>query len=436
MERTQAQSRFILKEPNSKNETQVYLMMFFAKERVKYYTGIRVNPAKWNPKTQRLKHIQGSAEINSLLDRIGATAQSILAKHSGKGGIPSHDAIREEIKTTLKGKDSEDRGKGFFEIFDEFIRVKSISGTASATIKTYKTTQNLLEGFETHIKQKIKFDKINLRFFESLADYAVNVRKLNNNSFDKYYKILLTFLRWASDREICEPVGKAIIKTRRTDSDLIYLTSDELRLIEALDLNDLKRLEKVRDLFLFSCYTGLRFSDAVKVKREHIIKSNGGLEGSNSFLLKVFTEKTNDRLIIPLLPKAIGLLEKYEYQLPRITNQKQNEYLKEVGKLAGLNHTHTYTTLHGGEQVEKQGEKWEFLTYHVARRTFVTLSLEKGIRPETLMMATGHKNMKALKPYIKITQGVLESEMLRAWNPEAFKPAKETPFIPFEVTQN
>lgn len=436
MERTQAQSRFILKEPKSKGDTQVYLMMFFAKERVKYYTGLRVNPATWNPRTQRLKHIQGSAEKNALLDRIGATAQSILAKHSGKGGIPSPDAIREEIKTTLKGKDSEDRGKSFFEIFDEFIRVKSISGTASATIKTYKTTQNLLEGFETHIKSKIRFDKINLRFFESLADYSVNVKKLNNNSFDKYYKILLTFLRWASDREICEPVGKGIIKTRRTDSDLIYLTKEELRMVEELNLSNSKRLEKVRDLFLFSCFTGLRFSDAVKVKREHIVKSNGNTGIQNSFLLKVFTEKTNDRLLIPLLPKAIELLEKYEFQLPRITNQKQNEYLKEVGKLAGLNSIHTYTTLHGGEQIEKQGEKWEFLTYHVARRTFITLSLEKGMRHEILMKATGHKNMKALKPYIKITEGVLESEMIRAWNPEVIKPAQEAPFIPFEVRQN
>ena len=109
------------------------------------------------------------------------------------------------------------------------------------------------------------------------------------------------------------------------------------------------------------------------------------------------------------------ILERNGNQLPVISNQKFNTYLKELGQLAGIDEPTTITRYKGVEEIVEVGPKYQFLSFHDARRTFVTLSLEKGMRHEILMSFTGHKHYKTLKKYIKLTDSVKATEMRAAW---------------------
>lgn len=133
------------------------------------------------------------------------------------------------------------------------------------------------------------------------------------------------------------------------------------------------------------------------------------------------TTKTRDKLEIPLNEFALEILEKYTSQgrmLPTMSNQKINLYLKQLGKLLDINEQTTKTMYRGAEPVVLNKEKWEFISTHTARRTFVTLSLEKGMRPEVLMSITGHKDYKTMKKYLKIVSKVKEAEMNNVWKRE------------------
>ena len=155
----------------------------------------------------------------------------------------------------------------------------------------------------------------------------------------------------------------------------------------------------------------MRFSDLNKIKTENIADG----------ILSLRTEKTKDILTIPLNDFAIEIIDRHtsddKIHLPHvITNQKMNEYLKELGEVAefdDLVEQHRYS---GSKKVTTKTEKYNLITTHTARRTFVTLALEKGFRPEVVMEMTGHKNYATFKRYIKITSKVKKEEMNRLWS--------------------
>lgn len=174
------------------------------------------------------------------------------------------------------------------------------------------------------------------------------------------------------------------------------------------DLSEHSTLIKVRDIFCFGCFTGQRYSDIARLRREDI---RDGI-----WFLK--TKKTKDSLEIPLNDFALEILAKYKTSsspLPDISNQKMNYYLKDLGKLLDINDVTIKTRYSGKDVIEEIKPKYEFLSTHTARRTFVTLSLEKGMRPETVMSITGHKDYKTMQRYLKITSKVKAIEMDKVW---------------------
>jgi integrase len=165
-------------------------------------------------------------------------------------------------------------------------------------------------------------------------------------------------------------------------------------------------LERVRDIFCFGCFTGLRYSDISRLRKEHI----KGRE------INMVSEKTTEHLNIPLNNYTSSILKKYNYALPVISIQKANDFLKDAGKLAKIEESVILTKFRGVAEIQIKKPKYEFLTTHAARRTFVTLSLEKGMRPETVMSITGHKEYRTFKKYIKITSKVKLIEMKKIWD--------------------
>jgi integrase len=370
------------------------------------HTGERINPKYWNVKKQEVKiGYTGSPELNQYLTEFKEKIQRIIRAAK----IDNIDATFEDIKIAiLKGFDI-NKTSGFFENFDNFILLKN-NELSKATINKYKYLKQHLQEYEKAIGSKITFNSIDLLFYDKFSNYLMN-QELINNTISKYITMLKTFLNWSVSRKISNNLDYREFHTKNDKVDIIYLSQDELNKIYELDLKDRPALDNARDVFCFACYTGQRFSDVSAIKREDI--------KDRFWHLRV--TKTRDILKIPLNEYAKEILDKHKNDkkpLPSISSQKTNQHLKELRKLAGIDEPIKIVKYRGAEPIENTFPKYELVTMHTARRTFVTLSLEKGMRPETVMEITGHKDYKTFKKYIKITSSVKETEMNKIWSKE------------------
>ena len=198
-------------------------------------------------------------------------------------------------------------------------------------------------------------------------------------------------------------------KLKDTQKKIIFLTWEELTKLRGFEIPPAKQsLDRVRDVFLFQCFTGLRYSDVYNLRRSDIKEDH----------IEVTTIKTSDSLVIELNKHSKAILEKYQdvvfehdKALPVITNQKMNEYLKELAELAGINEPIRQTYYKGNERIDEVTPKYALLGTHAGRRTFICNALALGIPPQVVMKWTGHRDYKAMKPYIDIADDIKANAM-------------------------
>ena len=190
---------------------------------------------------------------------------------------------------------------------------------------------------------------------------------------------------------------KRKFKSLNEEADTIYLSLEEIKKIENTDLSESPRLDKVRDLFLIGCYTGLRFSDFTKIKPENI--------QTGKPILKYRTQKTGERVYIPIHPTAMKIFDKHNRKLPKAyQNQVMNRYLKELAELAGINDLTETTITRAGILEKSKKPKFKLVTTHTARRSFATNAYLSGIPSIAIMKITGHKSEKSFLKYIRVTK--------------------------------
>ncbi len=169
-----------------------------------------------------------------------------------------------------------------------------------------------------------------------------------------------------------------------------------------------ERLKRVRDLFVFQCFTGVRYSDIQNISREDLIGSTW----------RVRTQKTHQLIEIPLNSYALSILAKYSdypQPLPVISNQKMNAYLKELCENAKIDEPVKVVKYQGNQRIETTHKKYEIIGTHTARRTFISLSLQKGMKPDVIMAITGHTTYRMMQRYLKIADEHKREEMDKTW---------------------
>jgi len=398
-----AKVNFYLKNPTSKDETLIYLFFSYNGNRLKYSTGQSISPKYWNIQNQRAKKsLAGSLELNNLLDKTGEVVTNIYRNAITQNKPITNEHFKQNLDKQINP--ASNRKKDFFEYYDEFVELQKSTKT-KATIQKYNAFKSHLLNFQSRKKITVMFEKIDADFQERLNSFFIKELQLMNNTIGKYIKTLKTFLNWATVREYNTHLKFKNFKIVQKEAEVISLSNKELFSLYELDLSKNKSLEKVRDVFCFACFTSLRYSDLLRVKKE-TIKGNE---------LHLVSEKTTDYLIIPLIKYSKKILAKYNFRLPIISNQNMNDYLKVLGKLAGINEKIVITKFRGAEEIKKIYPKYELLSTHIARKTFITLSLEKGMRTEMLMSITGTKKHSTLKRYINITNKLKGIEMNRIW---------------------
>lgn len=260
------------------------------------------------------------------------------------------------------------------------------------TIKAYKQIQNYWEGFEVSLNLNFTVFQIDKTVLQQFKVYLFNLG-LQPNTVTTNMKNIKVVLRWiekTKNIQIANDISN--FKNSYIQVDNIALSEIEINKIQALELDDLF-MEKIRDLFIFQCYTGLRYSDLKKLR-----KDNFDLEKNN---IKTSTQKTNQNIIIPLLQVTMDIAKKYNYNLPEFHISYYNKVIKILGKLALIKNIIEIKLIENNQQIIKRYEKWKLFSSHTARRTFITLCIEKGIPSKIIMSATGHKNLSIFETYFK-----------------------------------
>ncbi len=374
----------------------VYLRITVDGERIEISSKRYVNPDKWNANAQKLNGT--GEEVRSLNNYLKTLEHQVyeIHRHLIEKKLP---LTAVNLKNALLKKDEVAGCKMLIPIFKEHNRqVAALIGTeyAKGTADRYETSLKHTQAF---LKWKYKVDDINIEginheFIMAYDFYLRSERKCANNSTVKYMKnfkkiILICIDNGWLDKD---PFIKYKPKVKIVARD--YLTKEELETM-SLKTHSSLRIEQVKDIFIFCCYTGLAYIDVKQLKRSEIIK---GIDGQQW----IFTtrQKTATASRIPLLTQALQIIQKYEHHpecadqdkvLPVLSNQKMNSYLKEIADVCGIN---------------------KELTFHIARHTFATsVTLANGVSIESVSKMLGHKNMRTTQHYAKILDSKVSEDM-------------------------
>jgi integrase len=256
------------------------------------------------------------------------------------------------------------------------------------------------------------FNDITLDFYFDFHTYLVN-EKLSTNTIGKRIAILKTIMREATERGLNTNLSfqSKRFKVTREKTENIYLNESELMEIYKLDLSKNKKLNRVRDLFLVGCYTGLRFSDLSVLSNQNI-KDN---------FIEIETQKTRESVAIPLHPIVRNIIDKHKGGLPRaLSLQRMNIYLKKIGEMIeSLNVNTSKKMTKGGLEITTNSKKYLQITTHTARRSFASNLFVKGVPSQTIMKITGHKTEKSFMQYIKITPKENAKLIQMIWDKES-----------------
>lgn len=384
---------FVLKEPKSSSETIIYLVMRWDGLQMKISTKQKVNPKFWNKERLKVKETiseKNHQHINKELVEIEKVAYMMFNSFTETFKRKPNS---EELKNLIEQEYFQNNPmfkkvdkKTILDYFDDYIETIK-STTAHTTVQKYKQAKENFKDFQKDKKRIYNTEMIDLKFRNEYVEYLIETKKYAPTTVYRKMKFLRTVLYFIENLGIkVNPfLHNSRFLTKDIEVDNIALSENEIDELERLNLSDNKRLEQVRDLFLVACYTGQRFSDLNKINQSNIIDDE---------YIAIRQQKTNEQLTLPLLKVVKTILVKYSYKLPKISNVKFNEYIKEVAKLC--------ETLNKQYNGDNKKVRWQMISSHTARRTFVTLNYGKGVDLDTLKLGTGHKQTKTLQTYIKM----------------------------------
>ena len=404
---------FKLKNPKSISSS---LILFYVNlldgKRFVYSTGQKIPVRLWDEKYQLPKRTKSQNDqiiinsVNFRLDKIKSTYLELNLKCKTENKILNKDFLKEEFDIRLKGVKRTETPTDFDSCFDDFFEFKLKEGEWSySTEKRYKMIKKLLKEYEKKNK-KLEMNCFDLKWFGGFKKYCEEEKFHQVNTLGRNIGLIKTFLNYCFKKGYIKDISFREIIVKREVTDQLALSKNQIQLIADLDLRKNKRLERVRDIFLIGCYTGMRYSDFKRLKASNI----------DGELIKIREVKDKTKFLqIPIVKTVRVILEKYNMNLPLISEQKFREYLKEVFKLAGFNDVKIKETKIGKIVQEKEVPMYELISTHTARRSFITHMLNSGVPAKAIMAITGHKSINNFQLYYKPSNDILSDFMNNAW---------------------
>ena len=406
-------AQFLLDKEKDSFSAKLRYRIKWGKNIVAFGLGYRIDIDKWSLESQRCKNNTTHGKNKTPASVINRTIQKYedaFLKIKNRSESEAIDLAPEEFRNLFNieiGKEvsTKTKSSSFFEIYDIFIFDEAQNNQWNKrTIQKMQTQKKVLYEFDF----EMRFEKFNEEYISSYQKFLED-KDHKNSTISKELAALKWFLKWAkrkgynkfSEFELFKP------KIKNIQKKIIFLNQSELKKLREFEIpEENKNLEKIRDIFLFQCFTGLRYSDVFNLKKANIREN----------YIEVTTLKTSENLIIEFNKLSKNILERYkdiegEKALPVISNQKMNDYLKELAELAGINDLVTTTYYKGNVRFEEITPKYALLGTHAGRRTFVCNALSLGIPPNVVMKLTGHSDYKSMKPYIDIADEIKATAM-------------------------
>lgn len=434
---------YLFPKPDKHGEQPIRVSISIKGERLLSTAGISIKPSQWDADSQRAKDRTTTAkkltdkDINALLNRIDSefyTFEKNAAKRPTKSELAEKlDSIKGTTRRrTHAGEESEgEKVRSLMSVFDEFISTEGRDAQwTEGTLQCWRAFRHHLEdaGFKS-------FDDFTEAGMRKFVTFLRTEKGMGEPTTRKHYSNLRWFLNWSVRHGYCQTsqISPYLPKFKVLDKPVIFLDRAELKALEAykipangtqVELRDISgntytkivedagALNKTKDLFIFCAYTSLRYSDMAKLKRADIYGD----------AVHVYTKKTNDSLAIELNSHSRAILDKYAgvdfpngLALPVISNQKMNDYIKDLCELCGINTPISRVYYKNGERCTETLPKWAMMGTHAGRRTFICYALSIGIPPQVIMKWTGHSTYKAMKPYIDIAE-TTKADAMRLFN--------------------
>ncbi len=383
----------------SNGECPIYIKILFKQQSITISTGKYLSEERWieTNNLRRKLRIEKEKVLKEYLDLYVLKIEKIynqIIKYQ-------EDISISEFKLMILGKHKDDAIPTLLDIIDKhnnyFAKLVAVGERSKASLQKYMRVKDLIQAFNVkkYGFKDLQIDKVNSSYIYNLESYLKFESEykgklgIKNNSTVKYFKNLKTICNYALKMELIEKNPFNIYSGKIKEVETSFLTEEELERIENKDFK-IDRLERVKDIFLFSCYTGYAPVDALKLTRKNIIQ-----DSNKNLWIKTNRQKTDSRSNVPLLPQAIRIINKYQFEsealLPKISNQKMNAYLKEIAEIVGLDKN---------------------LTWYVARHTFATtVTLGNGIKIENVSAMLGHKTIRQTQHYAKILDSSVSEDM-------------------------
>lgn len=407
--------KFIIRKMDEEKEQSIYITARFGRDvKLMYATPLRIKAEFWDGRRQRLKNSKYCPykdEFNSTLTSIDGSLKQFISEAGKTGKMLSKDDFKDFLDVRF-GKKSP-KAKDFHSFFEEFIRLcdtrvstkRPGQTIAERTKINYKSAYQAVLRYEFAKGVKLDFNNIVPSFF---TDFVAYLQGLNYsaNTICNWVRLIKVIMKSANDQDITINTKYRLFKSTFEESFSVSLNEKELNMILKCDLSQNSQLDRIRDLFLIGCWTGLRFSDFTHIKEENI-KDN---------VLTILQQKTGKYVSIPINAVFVRIWSKYGGTLPsNISTRTFDEKIKDVCRIAGINERVIKPITKGGKHITTMYEKWQLVSAHTARRSFATNLYRSGFPSLSIMAITGHRTESSFLKYIKISREEHAQLLMKHW---------------------
>ncbi len=409
-----ANVRFLVRRMDEDTPQTINVSFRFGRnDKLMYATPLKVEPIFWDAEREKVKNSKYCSyadEVNAALVAISAKLETFIADSAREGRALTKDRLKEQLDRHF-GKGS-GRATTLHEFFDAYInecdtRMNGRRGGQTVTYKTkreYARTFEYLKSFEGHIGRKLDFPDIDKPTLQSFVAYLQTLNLATNTIAHKIIS-LKALMHEAVERELTDNTRWQGFHHVTEDTEAVALDEKELERIRVCNLSRHPHLAEIRDLFLLECWTGLRFSDIIRLRPEHI----------QDDLIVIQQQKTNNYVTIPIHPVFREIWNRYGGIPLTISNQKFNDHIKRVCMAARINESVLKSITRGGKKVTTKYKKWELISSHTGRRSFATNLYKSGFPSISIMHITGHKTEAAFLKYIKVTPEEHARLLIKHW---------------------
>jgi site-specific recombinase XerD len=391
---------FYLRKPKEEKETLILFSCYFKNEQKQFVYSTRkaILPKFWDFKNNKPQNKGKNISIDQ--QEITHTLNKYVDEfftYQSRCELSKTEFTSELLKNHFNQAFGivSSKQSSFFDVYEKFMTEKiKRKEWKKTTVKRYYNIKNILLEFEKAKKYKLTFSKVNNSFYTELTDFCYEYKDHFTSTFSRNVGLFKTFMYWAYKKEFTfNKTFMDFVKPQKDITRQEVFSLEEIKFLNSFDCSS-DRLTKVKDVFIFQSLTGLRGGELKRVNKR--------VTFDNYFVLKEEKDSSKPDREIPLTDISKGILMKYNYELPIVTIQKCNDYIKEVIEEAGFTHEVEFTRTKGVEQKTFVKKFHERISSHTARRTFITIMRNNGIADKTIMSISGHRDIKSFNIYHQV----------------------------------